>query len=97
MKRQLRGSEFVYAERVYGTLHSGQMDEQYFLYTLDNLHATTNEIYFHPAVYPAACMLHAAEQQGMREFAALTSPSICRRAQELGIELVNYFDLAESQ
>ena len=97
MKRQLRGSEFVYAERVYGNLHSGQMDEQYFLYTLDNLHATTNEIYFHPAVYPADCTLHAAEQQGMREFAALTSPSICRRTQELGIELVNYFDLAESQ
>jgi hopanoid biosynthesis associated protein HpnK len=97
MKRQLRGSDFVYAERVYGNLHSGQMDEQYFLYTLDNLRATTNEIYFHPAVYPADCRLNAAEQQGMREFAALTSPSVCRHAHELGIELVNYFDLAETQ
>src|SRR5262245_41322349 len=97
MKRQLRGADFVYAERVYGTLHSGQMDEQYFLYTLDNLQATTNEIYFHPAVYPADCPLNAAEQQGMREFAALTSPCICRRAHELGIELVNYLDIVESQ
>ena len=97
MKRQLRGSDFMYTERVYGNLYSGQMDEQYFLYTLDNLHAATNEIYFHPAVYPADCMLNTAEQQGMREFATLTSPSICRRAHELGIELVNYFDLAESQ
>src|SRR5215510_7932169 len=93
MKRQLRGSDFVYAERVYGNLHSGQMDEQYLLYMLENLHATTNEIYFHPAVYPADCMLNAAEQQCVREFAALTSPSVCHRAQELGIKLMNYFDL----
>ena len=97
MKRQLQVADFVYAERVYGTLHSGQMDEQYFLYMLDNLRAPTNEIYFHPAVYPADCMLNAAEQQGMREFAALTSPSVCRRTQELGIELMNYFDLGEIQ
>src|SRR5262245_57345474 len=97
MKRQLRASDFVYAERVYGTLHSGQMDEHYFLYMLDNLHAPTNEIYFHPAVYPANCMLNAAEQQGMREFAALTSTRVCRRTHDLGIELMNYFDLGESQ
>jgi hopanoid biosynthesis associated protein HpnK len=97
LKRQLRMSDFVYAERVYGHLHSGQMDEPYFLYMLDNLHATTNEIYFHPAVYPADCMLNAAEQQCMREFAALTSPRVRRRAHELGIELMNYFDLEESQ
>jgi len=97
MKRQLRASDFVYAERVYGNLYSGQMDEQYFLYMLDNFHATTNEIYFHPAVYPADCMLNTAEQQCTREFAALTSPSVCRRAHELGIELVNYFDLKETQ
>jgi hopanoid biosynthesis associated protein HpnK len=97
MKRQLGASDFGYAERVYGNLHSGQMDEQYFLYMLDNLHAATNEIYFHPAVYPAGCMLNIAEQQCMREFAALTSPRVCRRAQELGIELMNYVDLEENQ
>src|SRR5262249_37772631 len=96
MKRQLRRSDFVYAERVYGNLHSGQIDEQYVLYTLNHLHATTNEIYFHPAVYPADC-INAAEQQCMREFAALTSPSVCHRVHELGIELMNYFDLEESQ
>src|SRR5215831_1102192 len=49
MKRQLRGSDFVYAERVYGTLHSGQRDEPYVLYTLDHLHAPTKESSFHPA------------------------------------------------
>lgn len=93
MQRQLRASGFVYAERVYGNLHSGQMDEQYFLYMLDNLRAATNEIYFHPAVYPVDSTLNAAAQQGMREFAALTSPTVRRRAHELGIVLTNYFDL----
>jgi chitin disaccharide deacetylase len=97
MKRQLRAADFVYAERVYGNLHSGQIDEQYVLYMLDHLHATTNEIYFHPAVYPADCILSAAEQQCMREFAALTSPSVCHRVHELGIELMSYFDLEENQ
>src|SRR5215471_3909623 len=96
MQRQLRASGFVYTERVYGNLHSGQMDEQYFLYMLDNLRTDNNEIYFHPAVYPADCLLTAAAQQSMREFAALTSPSVRRRAHELGIMLTNYFDLEQS-
>jgi len=97
MQRQLRASGFVYAERVYGNLHSGQMDEQYFLYMLDNLHTDTNEIYFHPAVYPADCLHNAAAQQSMREFAALMSPAVRRRAHELGIVLINYFDLEQNQ
>ena len=97
MQRQLRASGFIYAERVYGNLHSGQMDEQYFLYMLDNLRLDTNEIYFHPAVYPADCLLNAAAQQSMRELAALTSPTVRRRAHELGIMLTNYFDLEQSQ
>ena len=97
MQRQLRASGFVYAERVYGNLHSGEMDEQYFLYMLDNLHADTNEIYFHPAVYPADCPLNAAAQQSMREFAALMSPAVRRRVHEFGITLMNYFDLEQHQ
>ena len=97
IRRQLRASGFVYAERVYGNLHSGQMDEPYFLYMLDNLRADTNEIYFHPAVYPADCLLNAAAQQSMREFAALMSPAVRCRVHELGITLINYFDLEQNQ
>ena len=88
MRQQLRASGFVYAERVYGNLHSGQMDEQYFLYMLDRLSVDTNEIYFHP---------DAAAPQGRREFAALTSPAVRRRAHELGIVLTNYFDLEQGE
>jgi hopanoid biosynthesis associated protein HpnK len=93
MKRQLRAHGFVWAERVYGNLHSGRMDEAYFLYTLEHLRAGTNEIYFHPAVYPVGHPLNADERQGTREFAALTSREVCRRRRELDIALINYFDL----
>ncbi len=93
MKRQLRAHGFVWAERVYGTLHSGRMDEAYFLYTLEHLRAGTNEIYFHPAVYPSGQHLTADERQGTREFAALTSRAVGGRLRELGIGLINYFDL----
>jgi hopanoid biosynthesis associated protein HpnK len=93
MKRQLRAHGFVWAERVYGNLHSGRMDAAYFLYTLEHLRAETNEIYFHPAVYPVGYPLNADERQGTREFAALTSREVCCRLRELGITLINYFDL----
>ena len=96
MKRQLRAHGFVWAERVYGNLHSGRMDEAYFLYMLEHLRARTNEIYFHPAVYPVDHPLKANEWQGTREFAALTSHAVCRRLHELGIALINYFDLDPS-
>jgi hypothetical protein len=97
MKRQLQAGGFVWAERVYGNLHSGQMDERYFLYMLDNLRAATNEIYFHPAVYPPDRVLNAAEQQCVRELAALTSPTVRRRVHELGLVLTNYYDLEQNQ
>jgi predicted glycoside hydrolase/deacetylase ChbG (UPF0249 family) len=96
MKQQLRACDFVWADRVYGNLHSGQMDEQYFLYMLDHLGAATNEIYFHPAVYPIDRVHNAAERQGMRELAALTSPAVRRRVHERGIALINYIDLEKS-
>jgi len=93
MKRQLRAHGFVWAERVYGNLHSGRMDEAYFLYTLEHLRAGTNEIYFHPAVYPGGQPLTVDERQGTREFAALTSRAVGGRLRELGIALMTYSDL----
>jgi hopanoid biosynthesis associated protein HpnK len=96
MKRQLRAHGFVWAERVYGNLHSGRMDERYFLYTLEHLRARTNEMYCHPAVYPVDHPLEADAWQGTREFAALTSQTVRRRLRELGITLINYFDLDQN-
>ena len=64
---------------------------------LNNLRTDTNEMYFHPAVYPADCLLNAPAQQNMPEFAALMSPAVRRRVHELGITLMNYFDLEQNQ
>lgn len=93
MKRHLRKNNFAFTERVYGNLQSGAMDEAYFLYTLSNLTAATNEIYFHPAVYSVERVLSAEEQQGMIEFEALTSPKLIERLQDTRFNLINYFDL----
>jgi predicted glycoside hydrolase/deacetylase ChbG (UPF0249 family) len=93
MKRKLDSHGFTVPERVYGNLQSGRMSEQYFLYALDNLRATTNEIYFHPAVYTPSRPLNDDERQGFIEFQALTSDRVKQRIDDLGIMLANYFDL----
>jgi hopanoid biosynthesis associated protein HpnK len=97
MKRRLKANGFTVPERVYGNLQSGRMDERYFLYALDNLGASTSEIYFHPAVYGAGRALSANERQCAIEFEALTSESVRRRIDELGVRLSNYFDLESSR
>ena len=93
MKRRLIRQGFTFPERVYGNLQSGRMSEQYFLYAIDGLRAATNEIYFHPAVYPAHRSLTARERQDLVEFQALTSDKVKARLDDLGVKLVNYFDL----
>jgi len=93
MKRRLAPGGFVYADRVYGNLQSGRMDERYFMYALDNLTGRTNEIYFHPALYDLERILSADEHQSQIEFEALTSDKVKRQIESLGIKLTNYFDL----
>ena len=97
MKRKLKAHGFTIPERVYGNLQSGRMDEKYFIYALDNLRAATNEIYFHPAVYRVDRSLSSDERQSVIEFEALTSESVKRRIDELGVVLVNYFDLESNR
>ncbi|HLG15629.1 MAG TPA: hopanoid biosynthesis-associated protein HpnK [Blastocatellia bacterium] len=97
MKKKLRARGFVFAERVYGNLQSGRMNEDYFLYALERLSAETNEIYFHPALYPDGRRLNSDERQCMVEFEALTSRRVRERIAALGIRLTNYFDLETSR
>jgi len=92
MKRKLRAKGFVFPERVYGNLQTGKMCEDYFLYTLNHLRAETNEIYFHPAVYDPDQPL-AVQEQGVREFEALTSNRVAERIAARGIKLTNYYEL----
>jgi hopanoid biosynthesis associated protein HpnK len=93
MKNKLKRRGFMFAERVYGNLQSDSVNEQYLLYTLENLRAEINEFYCHPAVYGPDRALNDEECQHLREFQALMSESVVHRLSHLGIELTNYFDL----
>ena len=92
MKRKLKARGFTFADRVYGNLQSGRMNERYFLYTLDRLSAETNEIYFHPAL-PRDEKLTDEQRQCAIEFEALTSAAVKKRISELGIKLSNYVEI----
>jgi len=93
MKKKLRGRGFTFAERVYGNLQSDRVNEQYLLYILENLRVEINEFYCHPAVYEPDRALNEQERQHLREFQALMSERVVRRLSDLGIELIDYFDL----
>lgn len=93
MKRHLQQHGFEYAERVYGNLQSGAMNEDYFLYALEHLHAATNEIYFHPAFYATQQNLDEEQQQALIEYRALISKKIVERARDAQFNFITYFDL----
>jgi hopanoid biosynthesis associated protein HpnK len=93
MKRHLRRHGFAFAERVYGNLQSGAMNEDYLLYALENLRAPTNEIYFHPALYASPQNLNDEERQGLAEYEALISRKVIERARHSPVKLITYFDL----
>jgi hopanoid biosynthesis associated protein HpnK len=92
MKHKLTARGFTFAERVYGNLQSGRMNERYFLYALDRLSAETNEIYFHPALSREE-RLSDDQRQCAIEFEALTSANVKKRIGELGIRLTNYVEI----
>jgi hopanoid biosynthesis associated protein HpnK len=93
MKSHLKKRGFVFAERVYGNLQSGAMNEEYALYALDHLHTATSEIYFHPAVYKSGRRLNDEEKQLMIEFEALINDQVKERAKDGRFKLITYFDL----
>ena len=92
MKHKLNARGFTYAQRVYGNLQSGRMNERYFLYALDHLTTGTNEIYFHPALYRHDKLTDDQRQHAI-ELEALTSATVKRRISELGIKLINYGEI----
>jgi hopanoid biosynthesis associated protein HpnK len=93
MKRNLKKHGFVFAERVYGNLQSGAINDKYFLYALDKLNAATNEIYCHPAFYQAERILNTDEKQLLIEFEALINDKVKERAKDTRFKLITYFDL----
>jgi len=86
-KRKLDRAGIRYAERVYGLLQSGQMNQKYLIYLLEHLEETTSEIYFHPATGPFDLQKKLMpDYHHGEELSALTSPEVRDRMSRLGIE-----------
>lgn len=81
----------TYATEVKGVFNSGRMTEQYILDILDGLNEGLTEIYFHPGCLPdAEITRRMPDYRHQEELAAITSPRVQQKLNDLGIELVNY-------
>lgn len=68
-------------DRVHGLARTGRIDEAYLLSLLPRIGAGWNEIFVHPDL---------DTERGRRELAALTSPRVRKRTDDLGIVLSAY-------
>lgn len=86
--RMLRGRGLAVADRVYGLMQTGAMDEAYVLGILACARARVAEVYFHPS-------LAVREPLGPNpgDLAALLSPTVRRAIEERGLILSTYADL----
>lgn len=80
-----------YATEVKGILNSGRMTEQYILDILEGLNEGLTEIYFHPGCLPdAEITRRMPDYRHQEELAAITSPRVQQKLNDLKIELANY-------
>ncbi len=80
-----------YASEVKGVLNSGRMTEKYILGIIDGVQNGLTEIYFHPGMLPdAEISRRMPDYRHQEELAAITSPLVRQRLQELQIQLQNY-------
>jgi hopanoid biosynthesis associated protein HpnK len=95
LRRRLRRAGLAANDHVFGIAWSGAMTEDRVLALLPHLPEGVSELYFHPASETTPAL--RAAMPGYRpteELAALVSPGVRRRIEELGIRLVSYADLA---
>jgi chitin disaccharide deacetylase len=93
MKRKLRRRGFIFPQRVYGNLLTGNMSIEYVLSLLDGLPHGTNEIYFHPALPCSPSTNDARQFQRFRELSILIDPRVRSKIERLGIIPSTYLDL----
>jgi len=93
MKRRLRRHGFIFPQRVYGNLLTGNMSLEYVLSLLDSLPQGTSEIYFHPALPCSPSTCDARQFQRFRELSILIDPCVRSKIERLGIIPSTYFDL----
>jgi hopanoid biosynthesis associated protein HpnK len=79
------------ATEVKGVLNSGRMTEEYILNSIDGLREGLTELYFHPGILPdAEISRRMPDYRHQEELAAIVSPKIRQRLQELQIQVRNY-------
>jgi len=91
LRRRLRHAGLASNDHVFGIAWSGRMTENRVLRILPFLPEGLSEIYFHPANEPGAA---PSTDRPAEELAALISPRVRRRIEELGIGLASYADVA---
>jgi hopanoid biosynthesis associated protein HpnK len=94
--RQLRSAGIVRASRFYGFTATGFLDDAVLRKLLSKMRDETSELMCHPGFVDAALRRMPTRLLRQREIEhqALTHPSVKRLVQELGIQLVNYGDIA---
>jgi chitin disaccharide deacetylase len=96
LRRRLERADLRVNDHVFGLAWSGGMTEDRVLRLLPHLPDGVSEIYFHPATERTPRL--AVAMPGYRhpeELAALLSPAVKARIEELGITLASYGELAE--
>jgi predicted glycoside hydrolase/deacetylase ChbG (UPF0249 family) len=88
-RKRLDGSRLAVADRVYGLMQTGQMEEAYVLKLLSQMRVPTAEIYFHPSLAPDGDG-HDGRQVDLE---ALLSPAVRRAIQDRGLRLATYATL----
>jgi predicted glycoside hydrolase/deacetylase ChbG (UPF0249 family) len=97
--RQLRRAGVACAEHFYGLTATGFLDEELLREILCHLPDGTSELMCHPGFVDKALRqtpTRLLEQREM-EYQALTRPGIKLLATDLGIQLINYGELAGSR
>jgi chitin disaccharide deacetylase len=97
LRRRLRRAGIACNDHVFGIAWSGAVTEARLLELLPHLPDGVSEIYFHPAAERTAAL--AAAMPGYRhteELAALISPHVRRRIEELNIRLMTYGELTSA-
>jgi chitin disaccharide deacetylase len=82
-----------FAERVYGLLQTGSMNEEYLLGLIPQIQADMVEIYSHPAVIHSGEPLNGPSGSGATELSALLSEQVRQSLANNGFELTNYYRL----
>lgn len=95
-RRQLRPAGIACAEHFYGVTPTGFLDEELLREILTHLPDGTSELMCHPGLVDNALRQTPTRllEQREIEFQALTRPGTKLLAEELGIQLINYGDLA---